>query len=150
MAALSRMLVRPQRALLWGGMLLGLLFGRDAIGYVGTSVAQLRQHVKDSVPVEFEIDSLDTLADFVCDSSRKAVLAEIAKLPKGTWHNSMTVDGYDEPVTLKATLTISETGIHVDFTGTTVMPTIWADAGLVPCAEVGMRQTVRCVSPRAR
>ena len=28
------------------------------------------------------------------------MLAEIAKLPKGTWHNSMTVDGYDEPVTL--------------------------------------------------
>jgi hypothetical protein len=37
-------------------LLLGLLFGRDAIGYVGTSVAQLRQHVKDSVPVEFEIE----------------------------------------------------------------------------------------------
>jgi len=47
------------------------------------------------------------------------VLAEIAKLPKGTWHNSMTVDGYDEPVTLEATLTISDTGIHVDYSGTT-------------------------------
>jgi N-methylhydantoinase B len=46
------------------------------------------------------------------------VLAEIAKLPKGTWHNAMTVDGYDEPVTLKAALTVSDTGIHVDYTGT--------------------------------
>ena len=30
----------------------------------------------------------------------------------------MTVDGYDEPVTLKAALTISDNGIHVDYTGT--------------------------------
>ena len=29
-------------------------------------------------------------------------------------------------------------------------PAICADAGLVPCADVGIRQTVRCMSPRAR
>lgn len=68
---------------------------------------------------EFAIDSLDELGDHVIARSREAVLAEIAKLPKGTWHNSMTVDGYDEPVTLKAALTISDTGIHVDYSGTT-------------------------------
>jgi N-methylhydantoinase B len=67
---------------------------------------------------EFGIETLDVLADHICDRSREAVMAEIAKLPKGTWHNEMTVDGYDAPVTLKAALTVSETGIHVDFTGT--------------------------------
>jgi N-methylhydantoinase B len=67
---------------------------------------------------EFGIDTLDQIADHVCDRSREAVLAEIAKLPKGVWRNSMVVDGYDEPVTLSATLTISDTGIHVDFAGT--------------------------------
>jgi N-methylhydantoinase B len=67
---------------------------------------------------EFDIDELDHLADHICDRSREAALAEIAKLPKGTWRNSMVVDGYDEPVTLSATLTISDTGIHVDFAGT--------------------------------
>ena len=56
-----------------------------------------------------ESTTLDALGDFICDRSREAVLAEIAKLPKGTWRNSMIVDGYDEPVTLAATLTISET-----------------------------------------
>ena len=30
----------------------------------------------------------------------------------------MTVDGYDEPVTLEATLTVSDSGIHVDYSGT--------------------------------
>ena len=67
---------------------------------------------------EFGIDQLDGLADHICDRSREAALSEIAKLPKGVWHNSMVVDGYDEPVTLSATLTISDTGIHVDFAGT--------------------------------
>jgi N-methylhydantoinase B len=45
-------------------------------------------------------------------------MAEIGKLPRGAWHNEMTVDGYDHPVTLKAALTISDSGIHVDFAGT--------------------------------
>jgi N-methylhydantoinase B len=67
---------------------------------------------------EFGIETLDRLGDHVCDRSREAALAEIAKLPKGSWKNSMVVDGYDEPVTLSATLTISDAGIHVDFSGT--------------------------------
>jgi N-methylhydantoinase B len=67
---------------------------------------------------EFGIDSLDHLADHICARSREAVLAEIARLPKGTWRNEMTVDGYDSPVTLEARLTVSDDGIHVDFTGT--------------------------------
>ncbi|RZI38256.1 hydantoinase B/oxoprolinase family protein, partial [Herbaspirillum sp. HC18] len=34
---------------------------------------------------EFGIDTLDELGDYICDRSREAVLAEIAKLPKGSW-----------------------------------------------------------------
>jgi len=67
---------------------------------------------------EFGIETLDELADHICERSREAVLAEIAKLPKGTWTNEMVVDGYEAPVTLSATLTISADGIHVDYTGT--------------------------------
>ena len=67
---------------------------------------------------EFELDTLDDLAEHICSRSQAAVLAEIAKLPKGQWSNSMTTDGYDEPIILTATTTISETGIHVDFAGT--------------------------------
>ncbi|AOO82035.1 hydantoinase B/oxoprolinase family protein [Bosea vaviloviae] len=67
---------------------------------------------------EFGIETLDELADHICARSREAVLAEIVKLPKGTWRNEMVVDGYDVPVTLAAKLTISDDGIHVDFTGT--------------------------------
>src|SRR5256884_725832 len=67
---------------------------------------------------EFGIDSLDPLAEHICARSREAVIAEIAKLPRGTWRNEMTVDGYDAPVTLAAALTVSDSDIYVDFTGT--------------------------------
>jgi N-methylhydantoinase B len=67
---------------------------------------------------EFKLENLDTLADHICATSEAAVRAEIAKLPKGQWHNEMITDGYDAPIKLVAATTISETGIHVDFTGT--------------------------------
>ncbi len=67
---------------------------------------------------EFGLEDLDELADHICAKSRAAVLAEIAQLPKGTWSNAMTTDGFDGPITLRATTTISDGGIHVDYTGT--------------------------------
>src|SRR5260370_3054353 len=43
---------------------------------------------------EFGIEELDELADHIIDTSRAAVKAEIAKLPKGTWRSSLMVDGH--------------------------------------------------------
>ena len=68
---------------------------------------------------EFGLDSLDELAEHVLAHSRAAVEAEIAKLPKGTYRNTMRIDGYDEPIDLTAAITVSDKTIHVDFTGTT-------------------------------
>jgi N-methylhydantoinase B len=70
---------------------------------------------------EFGIDKLDDIADHIIDTSREAVKAEIAKLPKGTWCTSLMVDGQSEPLELKAALTVSEGGIHVDYTGSAGM-----------------------------
>jgi N-methylhydantoinase B len=67
---------------------------------------------------EFELENLDELAGYILDKSRAAVLAEIARLPKGSWSNTMVTDGYDEPIVLSATTTVTDTGIHVDYTGT--------------------------------
>jgi N-methylhydantoinase B len=67
---------------------------------------------------EFRLDGVEALANYVVDSSREAVLKVIAGLPKGSWSNTMTVDGYEAPVTLAAKLTISGDGIAVDYSGT--------------------------------
>ena len=93
---------------------------------------------------EFGIDTLDELGDYICDRSREAVLAEIAKLPKGSWRNSMVVDGYDAPVTLAATLTISDDGIHVDFDGTSAASKFGINVPLV------LHHRLHRVRPRLR
>jgi len=67
---------------------------------------------------EFEIANLDRLGDTIFEASRDTTLERIRALPKGTYRNSMTMDGYDKPLTLNAALTISDNGIHVDYEGT--------------------------------
>ncbi len=67
---------------------------------------------------EFGLTALDELAGYICKNSFDAVMAEIAKLPKGTFRNTMTIDGYDTPLELVASLTIADDGVSVDFDGT--------------------------------
>jgi N-methylhydantoinase B len=67
---------------------------------------------------EFGMDSLDPLAQFIFDNSLRATVAEIAKLPKGTYANEIYSDGYEEPVRLAARMTILNDSIEVDFAGT--------------------------------
>jgi N-methylhydantoinase B len=67
---------------------------------------------------EFEIANLDRLGDSIVEASREATIARIRTLPKGTYRNTLMMDGYDKPLVLNAALTISDDGIHVDFGGT--------------------------------
>ena len=67
---------------------------------------------------EFEIDTLDRLGAHILEKSRAASLELIGRLPAGTYRNAMRVDGYDKPIDLVATMTISAAGIDVDYTGT--------------------------------
>ncbi len=67
---------------------------------------------------EFALEDLNALGAHICDRSEAAVKAEIARLPKGQWSNTMVTDGYDSPIALTGTVTVSEDGIHVDYTGT--------------------------------
>ncbi|MGK7862967.1 hydantoinase B/oxoprolinase family protein [Falsiroseomonas sp. E2-1-a4] len=67
---------------------------------------------------EFGMDSLDPLAAYIFDSSLKATLEEIAKLPQGTYSGQITSDGYEAPVTLKAAMTVKADEIVVDYAGT--------------------------------
>ena len=70
---------------------------------------------------EFRLDDLDMLAEEIISRSRRAMAEAIGKLPKGTWTNVMRVDGYEAPLDLVASVTISDDTIHVDFTGTSGM-----------------------------
>jgi N-methylhydantoinase B len=67
---------------------------------------------------EFDMDGLDALAGFIFESSHAATIAEIARLPKGMFRAEISSDGYEDPVTLRAAMTILSDGIEVDFAGT--------------------------------
>jgi N-methylhydantoinase B len=67
---------------------------------------------------EFQLESLDDLAEFIFDNSLRATLAEIGKLPGGTYISEIWSDGYEEPVRLAASMRITGDGIEVDFAGT--------------------------------
>ena len=67
---------------------------------------------------EFGLDDIESLSDYVCDVSRAAVRERLASLPSGTYHNTMIIDGYDQPLELVATLTLGADGVVVDYEGT--------------------------------
>ena len=67
---------------------------------------------------EFDIADLQQLAEFVFDRTRRATLAALAGVEKGTYRNTMQVDGYNETITLVVELTVGDDGMHADFTGT--------------------------------
>jgi N-methylhydantoinase B len=67
---------------------------------------------------EFVMDSIDPLGEYIFESSLAATLAEIAKLPGGTFSAQISSDGYEAPVTLKAAMTIHPDRIEVDYAGT--------------------------------
>ncbi len=67
---------------------------------------------------EFAAPDLDELAAFVFDRTRRATLDALSTVPNGVYRNTMRVDGYGDPVTLAATVTVTDTGMHTDFAGT--------------------------------
>ena len=67
---------------------------------------------------EFELDRLDGIADFILENSRRATVERIAALPRKTAEGEMTVDGFDQPITLKVKIHIESDRIVTDFTGT--------------------------------
>jgi len=67
---------------------------------------------------EFGLDDLSELAEHIVERSRASVLERVEALPKGTWRYRMTLDGYDQPIELVAALTIADSGVEVDYAGT--------------------------------
>ncbi len=67
---------------------------------------------------EFDLTDIAEIASFILENSRRATVERIASLPRQTAANTMTIDGFDTPITLAATLQIESDHIGIDFTGT--------------------------------
>ena len=75
---------------------------------------------------EFKLPDLTAIGEHIIQTSKAGTLDAIAHLPNGTYSHAMTIDGYDQPLTLQAALTIHDDGVAVDFTGTS------------PCSRYGI------------
>ncbi len=67
---------------------------------------------------EFNMKSLDKLANHILKTSEKGAREAIKSLPDGEWSYAMPLDGYEAPVTIRAKLIIKQGKIIVDYTGT--------------------------------
>jgi N-methylhydantoinase B len=93
---------------------------------------------------EYAIDDLGPLGEHVIARSHEAMLTAVRKLPFGTYHNRMTIDGYDKPIDLVAAMTISDSGIDVDFAGTSPISE-WAINVPLCYTEAYASFGVRCI-----
>lgn len=67
---------------------------------------------------DFSLCDLHQLAEHIIETSRQGTIKEIAALPAGTWQHILRVDGYDEEISLQASLTIADDHILLDCDGT--------------------------------
>jgi N-methylhydantoinase B len=93
---------------------------------------------------DFGLGGLEDPARDIIEASRRAMREEIARLPKGEYHNRMRIDGYDRPVNLVCRVTIGAQTIAVDFTGTSQESPFGINVPL-PYTEAYASFGVRCV-----
>lgn len=67
---------------------------------------------------EFGLTQLDTLADYIINTSEKGCEQAIAEVPNGCYKSKLTIEGYESDIDLHATLIVNDTNIQLDFTGT--------------------------------
>lgn len=66
---------------------------------------------------EFGLESIDPLADAIIARSEAAMRAAIAAVPDGVYENELWSDGFEEPIRLRATVTVRGDELEVDHAG---------------------------------
>jgi N-methylhydantoinase B len=87
----------------------------DIISYVTANDAAARQLL--ALLDELGAEDIESFGEAILKRSQAAVEAAIAALPKGTWRHEIRIDGYDEPIVLRAAVTIGARDILVDYAG---------------------------------
>jgi N-methylhydantoinase B/oxoprolinase/acetone carboxylase alpha subunit len=93
----------------------------DILSYVSANEASGNK-LLDMI-AEYRLPDLTRIGDEIIRRSRAGMIDEIRRLPQGTTRNRIVLDGYDDPVEIACELTVGETGIEVDFTGSSAAST---------------------------
>ncbi len=66
---------------------------------------------------EFNLDSVDPLADEVIARSERAMRDSIRAVPNGVYEHETWSDGFEEPIRIKVKVTVEDEDIYIDFAG---------------------------------
>ena len=78
-----------------------------------TGASRLREMM-----AEFDLASIEPLADHIVERSREAMREAVRRVPDGRYRTEMALDGYDEPILVRAEMTVSDAEIVIDYRGT--------------------------------
>ena len=66
---------------------------------------------------EFQLETIDPLADEIIDRSERAMRDGIRALPNGRYEHETWSDGFEEPLSIKVAVTVEDEDIFIDFDG---------------------------------
>ena len=67
---------------------------------------------------EYRLDDLEELSKLILDRTEKGLRDAIQKIPNGIYRSTVTIDGFDDPVTIHCKVTVDDRDIEVDYEGT--------------------------------
>ena len=93
---------------------------------------------------DFDLEGIDDVGARILSASDAAMRLEIEALPDGRFDYQMRIDGYDEPVDLVASLTVSGDELQVDFAGSSPTSNFGINVPM-PYTEAYASFGVRCL-----
>ncbi len=93
---------------------------------------------------DFDLEGIDDVGATILSASDAAMRREIEALPDGRFDYQMRIDGYDEPVDLVASLTVSGDELAVDFRGSSPTSNFGINVPM-PYTEAYASFGVRCL-----
>lgn len=90
---------------------------RGDLGALSAATQALDQKVNELI-VELEIDDFLSVAERIQGICEKSMREAIKKVPDGEYQYTLISDGFDNPATVKVKVTIRESDVYIDYTGT--------------------------------
>lgn len=78
---------------------------------------------------EFGLDDIEAVSDAIIERSEHAMREAIRALPDGSHAFTTTIDGFDDPIELRAKVTIAGDGITVDYAGSSGLVALGINVG---------------------
>jgi len=67
---------------------------------------------------EYAMPDIEAVSQMILDRTETAVRNAMRKVPDGTYTSTVTIDGFDDPVTIVCAVTVADDELRVDYAGT--------------------------------